>query len=146
MTPSFQSSRAKHGLNALFNPDTVAVIGATDRPATVGRTVLQNLLDPAFRGKVYPVNPHRSEVLGTMAYKGLRDIPDLVDLAVLATPATAIPALIGECAARGPNGPQRPRILKIVVDGLEPLTQVQNRVVFARAPCSRSRRFVRRAL
>jgi len=97
MTPSLQISPAKQGLDALFNPETVAVIGATDRPATVGRTVLQNLLDPAFRGRVYPVNPHRSEVLGTKAYKSMRDIPEPVDLAVLVTPAMTIPALIGEC-------------------------------------------------
>ena len=97
MTPSLQISPAKQGLDALFNPETVAVIGATDRLATVGRTVLQNLLDPAFRGRVYPVNPHRSEVLGTKAYKSMRDIPEPVDLAVLVTPAMTIPALIGEC-------------------------------------------------
>jgi acetyltransferase len=97
MTPSLQSSPAKQGLDALFNPETVAVIGATDRPGTVGRTVLQNLLDPAFRGRVYPVNPHRSEVLGAKAYKSMRDIPEPVDLAVLATPAITVPALIGEC-------------------------------------------------
>ena len=84
-------------LHALFNPETVAVIGATDRPGTVGRTVLQNLLNPAFGGKVYPVNPQRSEVLGSKAYKSVRDVPAPVDLAVLATPAVTIPALIGEC-------------------------------------------------
>jgi len=87
----------KQGLDALFAPESVAVIGATDRPGTVGRTVLQNLLHPAFRGRVYPVNPQRGEVLGAKAYKTVGDIPEAVDLAVLATPAATIPALVGEC-------------------------------------------------
>jgi len=80
-----------------FSPQTVAVIGATDRPGTVGRTVLQNLLDPAFRGSVYPVNPQRTEVLGVKAFKSIREVPEAVDLVVLATPAVTIPGLIGEC-------------------------------------------------
>src|ERR1700733_14924603 len=87
----------KQGLDALFSPQTVAVIGATDRPGTVGRTVLHNLLDPAFRGRVYPVNPQRTEVLGVKAFQSIRDVPADVDLVVLATPAVTIPGLIGEC-------------------------------------------------
>lgn len=87
----------KQGLDALFSPQTVAVIGATDRPGTVGRTVLHNLLDPAFRGRVYPVNPQRTEVLGVKAFKSIRDVPAEVDLVVMATPAVTIPGLIGEC-------------------------------------------------
>ncbi len=91
----------RHALDALFDPHSVAVIGATDRPASVGRTVLQNLLHPGFRGKVFAVNPQRSEVLGLKSYKSIRDIPERVDLAVLATPAATIPALVGECVDAG---------------------------------------------
>jgi acetyltransferase len=91
----------KQGLDALFNPDAVAVIGATDRAGTVGRTVLQNLLHPAFKGRVYPVNPQRSEILGTKAYKNIAEVPEPVDLAVLATPAVTIPGLVGECVDAG---------------------------------------------
>src|SRR5271165_4729615 len=91
----------KTGLDALFNPESVALIGATDRPGTVGRTVLQNLLHPDFHGRVYPVNPRKSEVLGAKAYPSIRDIPEPVDLAVVATPAATIPALIGECVDAG---------------------------------------------
>ena len=53
-----QSTSPRESLDAMFNPSSVAVIGATDRAGTVGRTVLQNLLNPAFRGRVYPVNPN----------------------------------------------------------------------------------------
>ena len=92
-----QDHPGKQGLDALFSPESVAVIGATDRAGTVGRTVLQNLLDPSFHGRVYPVNPQRSEILGVKTYKSVREIPEPVDLAVLATPAVTIPALVGEC-------------------------------------------------
>ena len=84
----------KPSLEALFSPETVAVIGATDRLGAVGRTVLQNLLDPAFHGRVYPVNPQRSEVLGAKAYKSIGEVPEAVDLVVLATPAITIPCLL----------------------------------------------------
>ena len=94
-----QKRMEKQSLEALFTPESVAVIGATDRLGTVGRTVLQNLLDPAFHGRVYPVNPQRSEVLGAKAYKSIGEVPEAVDLVVLATPAITIPGLIGECVA-----------------------------------------------
>ena len=87
----------KHGLDALFTPETVAVIGATDRAGSVGRTVLTNLLNPAFHGKVYPVNSQHSEVMGVKAYKSIHEVPERVHLAVLATPAATIPGLISEC-------------------------------------------------
>jgi acetyltransferase len=96
-----QRRSEKQGLDALFTPDTVAVIGATDRAGTVGRTVLQNLLVPGFRGTVYPVNPRRSEVLGVKAYKTIGEVPGTVDLVILATPAVTIPGLIGECVQAG---------------------------------------------
>src|SRR5271170_7292730 len=90
----------KYGLDAMFAPDTVAVIGATDRPGTVGRTILENLLH-GFRGAVYAVNTKREEVLGLKAYKSIRNIPHPVDLAVVATPAATVPQLIGECVDAG---------------------------------------------
>src|SRR5262249_12873812 len=92
-----QTKSDKQSLDALFAPETVVVIGATDRLGIVGRTVLKNLLVPAFLGRVYPVNPQRSEVLGVKAYKKRADVPDPADLVVLATPAVTIPGLIGEC-------------------------------------------------
>jgi acetyltransferase len=94
-------SAERHGLEAIFDPQSVAVIGATDRPDTVGRTVLQNLLTSAFHGKVFPVNPQHSELLGIKAYKNIGSVPQGIDLAVLATPAATIPGLIGECIDAG---------------------------------------------
>jgi acetyltransferase len=99
--PAWPASPERLGLAAMFAPDSVAVIGATDRAGTVGRTVLQNLLRPEFKGRVYPVNVQRAEVLGVKAYKTVRDLPERLDLAVICTPAATVPALIGECVDAG---------------------------------------------
>src|ERR1039458_7498278 len=69
------ASPPKYGLDAMFTPGSVAVIGATDRPGTVGRTVLENLLHGRFQGKVYAVNAKHDEELGLKAYRSIRDIP-----------------------------------------------------------------------
>jgi predicted CoA-binding protein len=89
----------RESLDAMFNPSSVAVVGATEHTGTVGRTVLQNLLNPSFRGRVYPVNPKHSEILGVKAFKKIGGVPEAVDLVVFATPAATIPGLIGECVA-----------------------------------------------
>ena len=87
--------------NGLFSPKSVAVIGATDREGTVGRTVLENLCTGTFHGKVYAVNPKRTEVLGRRAYAKISDIPEKVDLAVVVTPAPTVPGVVGECVDAG---------------------------------------------
>ena len=92
---------SKTGLDALFLPDSVAVIGATERPGTVGRTVVENLLHPSFQGKVYAVNSRHSEICGLKAYPNIGNIPENVDLAVVATPAPTVPRIIGECVDAG---------------------------------------------
>jgi acetyltransferase len=92
---------SKTGLDALFLPDSVAVIGATERPGTVGRTVVENLLHPSFEGKVYAVNSRHSQICGLKAYPNIRDIPGKVDLAVVATPAPTVPGIVGECVDAG---------------------------------------------
>ncbi len=92
-----QKTDEKLGLDAMFLPASVAVIGATSRPGTVGRTVLENLLRENFRGKVFAVNSKHEEVLGRKAYKSIRDVPERVDLAVVATPAATVHQIIAEC-------------------------------------------------
>lgn len=88
-------------LSAIFSPQAVAVIGATDRPGSVGRTLLWNLISNPFGGTVFPVNPQRRSVLGIRAYATIQDVPESVDLAVIATPASTVPGLIQECIAAG---------------------------------------------
>lgn len=94
----------KNPLRAIFEPKTVAVIGASEKVGSVGRTVLWNLITNPFGGTVYPVNPKRANVLGIRAYPDIKSIPEPVDLAVLATPAPIIPGLIGDCVEAGVKG------------------------------------------
>src|ERR1700740_2773390 len=82
-----------HPLDAIFAPHSVAVIGATDRPGSVGRAVLWSLVSSPFGGTVYPVSDKRASVLGIKAYKSVRDLPETVDLAVVITPAMSVPAI-----------------------------------------------------
>jgi acetyltransferase len=88
-------------LDSAFHPRSVAVVGATERENSVGRTVLTNLSVPSLEGKVYPVNSQRPEVLGLRAYPSVSKIPDTIDLAVIVTPATTVPGIIAECVAVG---------------------------------------------
>jgi acetyltransferase len=93
-----------HPLDAIFAPRCVAVIGATDRPGSVGRAVLWSLVSSPFGGTVYPVSEKRASVLGIKAYKKIADLPEAIDLAVVVTPAGTVPAIIGECVEAGVAG------------------------------------------
>jgi predicted CoA-binding protein len=94
-------TETRSSLACMISPKSVALIGATDREGTVGRTVLENLCDGAFRGNVYPVNPKRAEVLGRRAYVRISDVPEKVNLAVVVPLATAVPGIVGECVDAG---------------------------------------------
>jgi acetyltransferase len=89
----------RSALDGFFAPTSVAVIGATDREKSVGRTVVANLCSGSFKGKVYPVNPARAELMGLKCWARIGDIPEQVDLAVIITPAPKVPALIRECVS-----------------------------------------------
>ena len=91
-------------LDAIFSPRSVAVVGATEKAGSVGRTILRNLIGNPFGGTVYPVNPKRPNVLGIKAYPTIKDVPEAVDLAIIVTPAPTVPDLIGQCADAGARG------------------------------------------
>lgn len=86
-------------LDRLFYPKAIAIVGASANPEKVGFICLSNLLDAGFKGKIYPINPSLSEVLGLKAYPSLGAIPDEVDLALVVIPAQQTVAAIEECAA-----------------------------------------------
>ncbi len=92
---------ARGALQPLFLPRSVAVIGATDRHGTVGRSVISNLLESKCPIKVYAVNPGHAEILGIKTEKRIGDIPGGVDLAVVVTPAQVVPEIVGECVDAG---------------------------------------------
>src|SRR5215212_6135242 len=91
-------------LDAIFRPETVAVIGATDRLGSVGRTIMWNLVSSPFGGTVFPVNSRRPNVLGIKAYPSVSEVPARVDLAVVVAPAPSVPGIIRECAEAGVEG------------------------------------------
>jgi acetyltransferase len=91
-------------LDCIFSPKAVALIGATESPGSVGRTLLENLQRGEFPGAIYPVNPKRATVLGIKAYPGILAVPDKVDLAVVVTPPATVPGIIHDCAQAGVRG------------------------------------------
>jgi acetyltransferase len=93
-----------HSLDPLFKPSSVAVLGASGTPGSVGSILIRNLLENQFGGVVYPVNPKRSAVHGVHCYPVLADVPAAVDLAIIATPAATVPALVSQCVERGVKG------------------------------------------
>jgi acetyltransferase len=88
-------------LGAFFKPRAVAVVGATDKAGSVGRTILTNLIASPFGGTVYPVNPKRRSVLGIAAVRDVASIPEPVDLAVVITPPPSVPDIVAECGRAG---------------------------------------------
>ena len=93
-----------HGLDGLFRPRSVAVIGASRRPGSIGRQVVANLIQGGFQGPVYPVNPKAEVVLSVPAYPSVRAIPGPVDLAVLVVPPDAALKAAEECGKKGVKG------------------------------------------
>ncbi len=91
-------------LDTIFKPESVAVIGATDRPGSVGRTIMRNLVSNPFGGTVFPVNARRPNVLGIQAYPSVSEIPSRVDLAIIVSPAQTVPRIIEECVEAGVEG------------------------------------------
>ena len=90
-----------HPLDPLFAPRSVAIVGATERMGSVGRSVLWNLLSNPFGGTVFPVNSKRPNVLGIKAYPNVSELPDKVDLVVVTTPADSVPDVLAESVAAG---------------------------------------------
>ncbi len=88
-------------LESLFNPATIAVIGASQDNRKVGHAVLNNLKKFSYAGTIYPVNPAGGEILGLKAYPSMAEIGSTVDLAVIAIPAPSVPQSLIECAVAG---------------------------------------------
>ena len=97
-------ARGKHFLDLFFNPASVAVVGASANPSSMNFSLVSNLVNLKFPGRVYPVNPNASEILGMRAYPSLKDIDDGVDLVVSAVPAAATPGVMKDCVEKGVKG------------------------------------------
>ncbi len=94
----------RHPLSALFEPRSVAVIGASSNVTRIGGRVLDYLKRGGFAGPIVPVNPNRSEVQGLTAVASVADLPDGIDMAIIALPAAATRDALAACARRGIKG------------------------------------------
>jgi len=88
-------------LDSLFHPSSVAVIGASNQPLSVGGMVMRNLLRGGFSGPIMPVNPKYEAIAGVLSYPDVAHLPVVPDLAVIATPPATVPGLIDELGRRG---------------------------------------------
>lgn len=91
-------------LKAIFEPGSVAIIGASSTPDKWGNILLKNLLSNGFKGHVYPVNPKEKTILGTVCYPSVLDIPDPVDMALIAVPRSHALLVAKECGIKGVQG------------------------------------------
>ncbi len=87
-------------MNRIMRPDSVAVIGASSEEGKIGNSVMKNLVNGGYTGKIYPINPKADEILGYKAYPSVKDIPGDVDVAVFAIPAKFVAAALTECGEK----------------------------------------------
>ncbi len=92
---------SESGLKCLFNPSSVAVIGASPKKGKIGHDVLFNLKEYGYKGKIYPINPKDAEVMGEKCYPSVLDVKEDIDLAVFAIPAAAVIEVMKECGKKG---------------------------------------------
>src|SRR5690606_2460451 len=90
----------KQQLEAIFSPGSVALIGASASPGSVGNVVWKNILEAGYQGKLYPVNPKYNTMDGYPVYKSVLDIDADVDLAIVTTPAATVPDIIKMCGKK----------------------------------------------
>ncbi len=89
------------GIDYLFNPRSIAVIGASATKGKLGNDVLRNLIESGFKGRIYPVNPRGGEILGLKVYRSVSDIPNHVDMGVIVIPANHVLTSVEECGNKG---------------------------------------------
>jgi acetyltransferase len=93
-----------YNLESIFKPDSIAVVGASAKKGSIGRSLMENLLQAEFPGDIYPVNPKYDTLLGRKTYAKIGDVPATVDLAVIAVPIEKVPGVVEECVDAGVKG------------------------------------------
>ncbi|MBI4644509.1 MAG: bifunctional acetate--CoA ligase family protein/GNAT family N-acetyltransferase [Deltaproteobacteria bacterium] len=91
----------RRDLDNLFNPEAVAVIGASEKDPSIGRSLVQNLQKAGFPGTIYPINPRYSQILGLQAFSSVLKVQAPIDLAVIAIPIQDVPRVMQECGEAG---------------------------------------------
>jgi acetyl coenzyme A synthetase (ADP forming)-like protein len=87
-------------MNRIMRPDAVAVIGASAEDGKIGNSVMKNLINGGYAGKIYPIHPKAEEILGRKAFKSVKDVPGEIDVAVFAIPAKFVAQALVECGER----------------------------------------------
>jgi acetate---CoA ligase (ADP-forming) len=88
-------------MKAVFEPKSIAVVGASRRPEQLGTKIVGNLVQTGFTGALYAVNPNATEIEGVPVYRSLQDIPGFVDLAIIAVPAARVESVVDDCVKKG---------------------------------------------
>ncbi|MFH2001302.1 MAG: acetate--CoA ligase family protein [Planctomycetota bacterium] len=88
-------------LDALFNPRSIAIVGASNNPFSIGHIVIQNLVDHGYRGPIFPINPKEKQIKSFKAYPSVLDIPDEVDLVNISIRNIYVPKVIEDCGKKG---------------------------------------------
>ena len=91
-------------LNALLRPETIAVVGASSVPGKIGYTVVDNLIKCGYQGKIYPINPTATEILGLKVFPNIIEVPGKIDAAVITVPARLVPQVVEECGKKKVKG------------------------------------------
>ncbi len=101
LAASFERERiaARESIRVFFEPQSIAIVGASRREGTIGRAIVSNLVAAGFRGPIYPINPNAKEILGLPCFPSLTSIGRPVDLIVVAAPASEVSRIVGDAAA-----------------------------------------------
>lgn len=96
-----QHAASLNAVSSFLRPASVAVVGASRNPESIGGTLLRNIVEGGFSGPIYPVNPHARKILGLRAYRSVLDLPEAAELAVIAVPAPGVVDVASDCVKRG---------------------------------------------
>ena len=91
----------RHYLTPLFAPESIAIVGASERPGSVGAVLVSNMRAANYRGALFAVNPKHHSVQGLPCFATIAKVPQRIDLAVIATPAPTVPGILEQCGAAG---------------------------------------------
>jgi acetyl coenzyme A synthetase (ADP forming)-like protein len=98
--PTHSNEEIVTAMNRIMKPDALAVIGASAEAGKIGNSVMKNLINGGYKGKIYPIHPKADEIMGMKAYKSVKDVPGAIDVAVFAIPAQFVAGALTECGEK----------------------------------------------
>jgi len=91
-------------LSRVINPQSIAIIGASEAKESVGSSIMRNMLTSGFKGEIFPVNPKYDTIMGMAACRDIKDLPDGIDVSVIATPINSVPGILATCSKKNTGG------------------------------------------